>query len=106
MLVGALTILLIPVTDTLYAIIRRTLKKQPFYVPDKDHIHHMLLHLGFKTGTILLILYSYAAVLTTVVIYWFIADNLLSNIFIIIIWMFNITALFILAAIHRKNKQE
>lgn len=103
MLIGALTILLIPVTDTIYAICRRTLKKQPFYIPDKDHIHHMLLHLGFKTGTILLVLYLYAAVLTAAAIYWFVAGNLLSEILILLVWIFNITALCKLAAVHRKK---
>ena len=35
-----LLILAIPILDTLCAIIRRALKKQPIYMPDKEHLHH------------------------------------------------------------------
>lgn len=49
-------ILALPILDTLFAIIRRTVNKKPIGAPDKNHIHHQLLkrHLG-KTKSLLII---------------------------------------------------
>lgn len=51
-----LLILTIPISDTLFAIIRRKLKGESISTPDKMHIHHQLLkrNLG-QTATVLLI---------------------------------------------------
>ena len=51
-------ILGIPILDTLFAIIRRMLKKQPFYVPDKAHLHHQLLKLGLSHRNTVLVIYG------------------------------------------------
>ncbi|MDF2946814.1 MAG: glycosyl transferase 4 family protein [Bacillales bacterium] len=49
-------ILGVPILDTLFAIIRRVVNKQPISAPDKSHIHHRLLAIGFShRGTVLLI---------------------------------------------------
>lgn len=52
-----ITILAIPILDTLFAIIRRTLRKQPIFSPDKDHLHHQLLGMNFSQRTTVLIIY-------------------------------------------------
>jgi UDP-GlcNAc:undecaprenyl-phosphate GlcNAc-1-phosphate transferase len=36
----------LPVLDLIMSYIRRTLRGQPFYKPDKDHLHHRILRLG------------------------------------------------------------
>lgn len=47
----------IPVTDTLAAVWRRTRDHRPIMSPDKSHIHHKLLNIGFsKTGVLYLLL--------------------------------------------------
>lgn len=48
-------ILLIPISDTLFAIIRRKLNHKPIGLPDKEHFHHQLLKLFSKTKTVLII---------------------------------------------------
>lgn len=48
----------IPILDTLFAIIRRTLKKQPIYEPDKKHLHHQLLNLGLSHRNTVLAIYA------------------------------------------------
>lgn len=51
-------ILGIPLMDTCYAMIRRKLKGVPISSPDKDHLHHRFLHLGFSHRTTVLIIYG------------------------------------------------
>ena len=46
-LITPLIILGVPITDTLFAIIRRTLNKQPISSADHMHLHHRLLSIGF-----------------------------------------------------------
>ena len=49
-------ILAIPILDTLFAIIRRLLKKESFAKADKEHFHHQILKLaGNQTKTVLII---------------------------------------------------
>lgn len=54
-------ILAIPLSDTVFAIIRRMLNKQSIMKPDKLHLHHCLLQLGYSHRTTVLILYGAAA---------------------------------------------
>jgi UDP-GlcNAc:undecaprenyl-phosphate/decaprenyl-phosphate GlcNAc-1-phosphate transferase len=48
--------IIIPLIDTLRIVILRLLKKQSPFRPDKSHIHHSLLRLGFTHATTTLIL--------------------------------------------------
>ena len=52
-------ILGIPILDTLFAIIRRAIKHQPIYLPDKSHLHHQLLKLGLSHRNTVLAIYAY-----------------------------------------------
>lgn len=52
-----LIVLAVPILDTLFAIIRRTLKGEKFYVGDSCHIHHQLLNRNFSQRTTVLIIY-------------------------------------------------
>jgi len=52
-------IFFIPISDTLYAIIRRKIKKEPIFQPDKFHLHHRLLSLGFSHRTTVWIIYLF-----------------------------------------------
>ncbi|MFA9559332.1 glycosyltransferase family 4 protein [Evansella sp. AB-rgal1] len=55
-------ILAVPISDTLFAIIRRLVNKQPLSAPDKSHLHHCLLRLGFSHRTTVLIIYGISAI--------------------------------------------
>lgn len=59
-------ILGIPITDTLFAIIRRKLNNQPVSVADKNHMHHRLLNLGFTHRQTVLALYTVALIFSII----------------------------------------
>ncbi|WP_170008247.1 glycosyltransferase family 4 protein [Bacillus fonticola] len=54
-------ILGVPISDTLFAIIRRIVNKKPLSAPDKSHLHHCLLRLGFTHRQTVLVIYAIAA---------------------------------------------
>lgn len=51
-------ILGVPILDTSFAIIRRLLKRQKLSTPDKSHLHHYLLALGFSHRATVYIIYT------------------------------------------------
>lgn len=51
-------VLAVPIFDTLFAIIRRVLNKQKISAPDKYHLHHCLLSMGFSHRTTVIIIYG------------------------------------------------
>ena len=51
-------ILGVPITDTVFAIIRRKFNKQPISSADKMHLHHRLLSLGFSHRGAVLTIYG------------------------------------------------
>ncbi len=62
-------ILIIPILDTLFAIIRRKLKGRPIFSPDKDHIHHQLIkmHLSQKSTVLIIYLIDFLFALATMI---------------------------------------
>ncbi|WP_226655352.1 glycosyltransferase family 4 protein [Pseudalkalibacillus hwajinpoensis] len=50
-------ILAVPIFDTFFAIVRRVLRKQKISTPDKFHIHHCLLAIGFSHQSTVIIIY-------------------------------------------------
>jgi UDP-GlcNAc:undecaprenyl-phosphate/decaprenyl-phosphate GlcNAc-1-phosphate transferase len=60
-LIVPVIILGVPVSDTFFAIIRRFVNKQPLSEPDKSHLHHCLLRLGFSHRQTVLMIYAMAA---------------------------------------------
>ncbi|MBB5173775.1 glycosyltransferase family 4 protein [Texcoconibacillus texcoconensis] len=56
-LIIPVVILAVPISDTFFAIIRRFLNKTPLSSPDKSHLHHCLLRLGFSHKQTVLLIY-------------------------------------------------
>jgi UDP-GlcNAc:undecaprenyl-phosphate GlcNAc-1-phosphate transferase len=54
-------ILGVPISDTFFAIIRRFVHKKPLSAPDKSHLHHCLLRLGYTHKQTVLIIYAISA---------------------------------------------
>jgi UDP-GlcNAc:undecaprenyl-phosphate GlcNAc-1-phosphate transferase len=54
----AVTLLIIPIFDTLAAILRRVREKQSIGSPDKAHMHHKLLDCGYSVPRVLFIVYK------------------------------------------------
>lgn len=68
-------ILAIPLLDVVFAIIRRTLKKENPTKPDKSHFHHQLLKMKFSTKTSLLIIYFIEILFAAVSILYALGDT-------------------------------
>jgi len=60
-LIIPLLVLAIPILDTIFAIIRRTLKGESISKPDKYHIHHQLLKRNLSQKTTVIIIYLFDA---------------------------------------------
>ncbi|WP_338449539.1 MraY family glycosyltransferase [Niallia oryzisoli] len=60
-LILPIIILGVPISDTFFAILRRIVNKKPLMAPDKSHLHHCLLGLGFTHRQTVLIIYAMAA---------------------------------------------
>jgi UDP-GlcNAc:undecaprenyl-phosphate GlcNAc-1-phosphate transferase len=60
-LIIPIIILGVPISDTFFAIIRRKRNKQSFSTPDKSHLHHCLLRLGYSHRQTVVIIYAIAS---------------------------------------------
>lgn len=57
-LVIPILVLLLPILDTIFAMIRRFLKGENIGVPDKEHLHHQLLRVSKSSKKTVLIIYG------------------------------------------------
>ena len=62
-------ILGVPLTDAIFAFVRRTISGQGFHTPDKNHIHHRLMRLGHGHRRTVLILWLWTALLCGFVLF-------------------------------------
>ncbi|MHC5251335.1 MraY family glycosyltransferase [Listeria kieliensis] len=60
-LIVPILILGVPISDTIIAIIRRMVTKQPLAMADKSHIHHQLMGLGFTHRQTVILIYAISA---------------------------------------------
>ncbi|OCA88976.1 glycosyltransferase family 4 protein [Pseudobacillus wudalianchiensis] len=60
-LIIPIIILGVPISDTFFAIIRRKVNKQPLSAPDKSHLHHCLLRMGYTHKQVVVIIYAIAS---------------------------------------------
>lgn len=79
-LIVPLLILAIPILDTLFAIIRRTLKGESVTHGDKFHIHHQLLNRNFSQRTTVLIIYVIDLLFASASIFYVLKDRLVGYI--------------------------
>lgn len=63
-------ILGVPVFDTLWAIIRRTLARQPMWHADRGHLHHRLLARGLSPRKAVFVIYAVSAFLGAAAMMW------------------------------------
>jgi UDP-GlcNAc:undecaprenyl-phosphate GlcNAc-1-phosphate transferase len=59
-----IAVLLVPFSDMVLAVVRRTRAGKAFWHPDKKHLHHRLLQLGHSHRVAVLVMYSWAAFLS------------------------------------------
>jgi UDP-GlcNAc:undecaprenyl-phosphate GlcNAc-1-phosphate transferase len=81
--VTPMIILGVPITDTVYAIIRRVMNKKPISSADKMHLHHRLLSLGFTHKGAVMTIYGLALVFSFVALLISYASNVGSILLIV-----------------------
>lgn len=80
-----IAILGLPILDTLFAIIRRTIKGQPIFSADRCHFHHQLLGMNFSHRTTVLIIYFINILFALTSIFYVLKDPLAAKIIYIIL---------------------
>ena len=58
-----LLVLAVPLVDVVWAILRRLRRGRPWYLPDKEHIHHRLLDIGHTHRQAVLLMYLWSGLL-------------------------------------------
>jgi UDP-GlcNAc:undecaprenyl-phosphate GlcNAc-1-phosphate transferase len=58
----------VPIIDTIWAIVRRTARGEPFFVADRGHVHHQLLRRGLSQRDAMLILTAVSAGLAVIAV--------------------------------------
>ncbi len=94
-------ILGLPIFDTLFAIVRRLVKGQGIMTPDRGHLHHRLIDMGFSQRSAVIILYGLSAILAISAIVMFVSNFTRASILFLSIVLF---AVFLL--IGRNNNAE
>ncbi|MCI9233625.1 MAG: undecaprenyl/decaprenyl-phosphate alpha-N-acetylglucosaminyl 1-phosphate transferase [Bacilli bacterium] len=79
-LIIPLLILAIPILDTIFAIIRRTLKGESISTPDRFHIHHQLLNHNFSQRATVLMIYGINLLFAAASIVYVLKDQMLGYI--------------------------
>ncbi|MCM3763496.1 glycosyltransferase family 4 protein [Neobacillus niacini] len=54
-------ILAVPISDTFFAILRRIIHKKPLGAPDKQHLHHCMMRMGYSHRQTVLLIYAMSA---------------------------------------------
>lgn len=100
-----ITILAIPILDTLFAIIRRTLKKKPIFSADKEHLHHQLLGMNFSQTVTVLIIYGIDILFSVATILFMIQDQKTGMIIYLILFILIVWFVFHTSIISDKNPE-
>lgn len=103
-LITPLIVLGVPITDTVFAIIRRVLNKKPISSADQMHLHHRLLSLGFTHRGTVLTIYSLAFLFSCIAILYSFASTL-ANIILIIALLFALELFVELIGLSGSNRQ-
>ena len=80
-----MSILAIPILDTLFAIIRRLISHKPIYEADKKHLHHQLLNKKFSQKTTVLIIYLVSILFSVASIFYILKDRKIGMIIYIVL---------------------
>jgi UDP-GlcNAc:undecaprenyl-phosphate GlcNAc-1-phosphate transferase len=93
----------VPILDTGYAVIRRTLGGHNPFLPDKMHIHHQLLSIGFSHVTAVLFMYAVSIVFAVIAISYKGLHDLTALAFYIIIGAVLLSFLWVMRKRSEKN---
>lgn len=104
-----LCILIVPILDTLCAIIRRKLKGESIVTPDKNHFHYQLLNKNYSVSKVVIIIYMITLLFSIASTIWLLVDKVIGYtiygilMFILMIFIFKTNILF---DHNKKNKRK
>ena len=104
-LIISISILFIPVLDTLTSILRRLRRNQSPFNPDREHIHHKLMDKNMSTRQILLTIYAISLIICTIVFLWSVNGNLFYIVIDMILWAVLLVILFAIENRHAVEKE-
>jgi UDP-GlcNAc:undecaprenyl-phosphate/decaprenyl-phosphate GlcNAc-1-phosphate transferase len=96
-----LTLLYVPIVDTLLAITRRVRRGLPVHSPDREHIHHRLIDRGMHGRRLLAIVYSGMTALGFTAMASFTLPDLPAVLLTVSIWLVSLVAIVILGKLEQ-----
>ncbi len=99
-------ILGLPVFDTLFAIIRRIIKRKPIMAPDRGHLHHRLLDMGFSQKQTVTILYTLTSLLCLTAVVMALKDAFRGLFLILAVVAIMVVSLGVMAPKEESNTEE
>jgi len=102
-IIPVLTLLYIPIVDTVLAIFRRLGRGQPIHAADREHIHHRLIDLGIHGRRLLAVIYGAAVVFGVVAAGWFTIDRETSAVITFIVWFVALATIIAIGKRHGRN---
>lgn len=102
-LVISISVLFVPVVDTLTSMLRRIMRKQSPFFPDREHIHHKLMNKNYSTKKILFILYSVSILVGSCIVLWATTGKYIYININICLWIFFIFISLLLERHHAKK---
>lgn len=102
-LIISISLLFIPVIDTLTSMLRRIKRGQSPFHPDREHLHHKLMDRNFSTKQILFTIYSVSIIICLPIALWAITGKTVFINLTIIIWVILIIVSLLLEKHHADN---
>lgn len=99
-------ILGLPIFDTLFAILRRIAKKKPIMSPDRGHLHHRLLDMGFSQRQTVTILYTLTSILCLTAVVISLKDAMRGLILVFAVFLVLLVSLVVMEPKEDSEKEE
>lgn len=96
-LILGISFLIIPIYDTLGAIIRRKINGVPFHSPDMNHLHHKLMALGLSKKIIILLTSTITLAVSGTALLFVIYKSVIFVYFQLIAWVITLILFFIIS---------
>jgi UDP-GlcNAc:undecaprenyl-phosphate/decaprenyl-phosphate GlcNAc-1-phosphate transferase len=85
-IVAPAMVLAVPLTDTMLAVLRRFIRRDPVFGADRAHVHHRLLEMGYSRPQVVLILCGLAAVGAAIAVYHAVPHGGYTLLVTVLIW--------------------
>ncbi len=95
----------LPIFDTLFAIVRRVVTGRSIMSPDRGHLHHRLLDMGFSQRQTVAILYTLTAILCLTALVIFLKDALRGAVLVVAVVVIIIVSFAVLDSKTEKTKK-